>query len=170
MGFDFDNIMDDMEMMDEVWKAYDEHATFMNEVFHMFGEHMDKFSELSGIPKCWFDYDDNTWISIGVGSNVTEHTDTYGRKYYTIDIISMDKDDNPFFIEDEKVRSFVENYVPADTKYFQKQHESCDDIENDVEHKFDIYIHQTQLFEDSYSGYMCLPMKDGRYWVVYYEC
>lgn len=25
-------------------------------------------------------------------------------------------------------------------------------------------------FEDSYHGYMLFPMKDGRYWIVYYEC
>lgn len=25
-------------------------------------------------------------------------------------------------------------------------------------------------FEDSYHGYMLFPMKDGKYWIVYYEC
>ena len=158
---------------DEIWRSLDEHMSFMVDVGVLFKEHAKKFFELSGIPEGWFDYDDNMLLSIGVVDGLSEFTDGAGRQLYRLGNIIMENENNPFYIENDRIRAFAQDYVPHSMKYFQKQHETFteyDEWDTDTKHEFDIYIQQTTVMEDSFNGYMCLPLKDGRYWLVYYEC
>lgn len=155
---------------DEMGKALDAHADLIISAYNVFVEHLNKFCEMSDVPKDWFDYTDNSWTSLGIVDELSEFTDAVGRKLYKLVNINMEKENNPFYIEDEDVKSYANEYVPHSMRYFQKQHESFESWDSDEKYEFDIYIHQTTVMEDSYYGYMCLPLKDGRYWLVYYEC
>lgn len=38
------------------------------------------------------------------------------------------------------------------------------------EYAFHCLVYQETMFEDCYHGYLLFPLKDGRYWMVGYEC
>ena len=46
--------------------------------------------------------------------------------------------------------------------------EQVEDVDEDA--SFTYLVHQWCYFEDDYRGYVLLPLRDGRYWLIYYVC
>lgn len=46
--------------------------------------------------------------------------------------------------------------------------EQVEDVDNDS--SFTYLVHQWCYFEDDYRGYILLPLRDGRYWLIFYIC
>ncbi len=46
--------------------------------------------------------------------------------------------------------------------------EQVEDVDDDT--SFTYLVHQWCYFEDDYRGYLLLPLKDGRFWLIFYVC
>lgn len=170
--------------MDEMWKAEAERSLRLNE---MMTKHKKKFLELSDIPEEWLDeefcYSDDRVLSIGVvdtfekvlySNKMSDGTIRTQVRYKITDVNSIIRkiSDNPFVLDDEMVYNDTKDYIPNKYTEFVPQKEIYREWGTDdaIVKEFEIMIHQDCIYEDSYSGWLGLPMKDGKYWLVYYEC
>lgn len=46
--------------------------------------------------------------------------------------------------------------------------EQVEDVDDDS--SFTYLVHQWCYFEDDYRGYLLMPLRDGRYWLIFYVC
>lgn len=52
----------------------------------------------------------------------------------------------------------------------EKSYQLLDRQDDNDEDNFHCLVYQEAMFEDCFSGYLLFPLKDGRYWMLSYEC
>lgn len=102
-----------------------------------------------------------------------ETVERYGKTYYRI---------NQYEVESLLGFKFDETYhSDCWMRYalFEKQEESYDiyrpelDTEDEYGYetvRFNRYVVQRTTFENDYHGYIALPMNNGGFWLLYFEC
>lgn len=164
-----EEIYDDVQWMNSLWEEHDRQMkTVKKKAFADYKEFRRNSEypydylreELKGL-----DYVE----SVGFVTGFYE-VEEYGRKRYRL---------NSDGLEELKQTLSDSHLNWFDKVSFDKQDESWDYIvsgsgeDDNVEFQtavWTLYIHQHTEWEDSYYGFFALPMSDGRFWLLYYQC